>query len=254
MHLIFLVPVETKNGSEEKDSDFAPSPSDLESETDSQESEGESENEEEEGEEEEEEILTQKNVSDRAAEIKKSKGKRMKKRSETDSKQAPRKKPKNMRFVIDSQPMIEDEDDIANNGKKKIEIAKKIKKPVKGKDSLVEKKFEKKEKDDDKKIDATKLFNHCDFNLNQDTPENVIPTKVKINNNLMLTCRMIEANSNSINGLQCDYAALCFIRKTKNEKVYEMNVPLNTLDKIVEGCRLIRKANQKFFQSQKQIE
>ena len=57
---------------------------------------------------------------------------------------------------------------------------------------------------------------------------------------------MIEASSTA-SALANDYAALCFIRKTKADKLFEFNIPLFCLDKLAEALQIIRKDNAKYF-------
>jgi hypothetical protein len=59
---------------------------------------------------------------------------------------------------------------------------------------------------------------------------------------------MIEASS-AASALNFDYAAIAFIRKTKNDKIFEFNIPLAVLDKLVEALQIIKKDNAKFFNS-----
>lgn len=107
---------------------------------------------------------------------------------------------------------------------------------------VVDTKKEKKEKD-------VPLFNdkNVDYNLYHEAPENVATKKIKLSSNVILMCKMIEATGDQ-RGLTYDYAALSIIRKTKNNKAYEFNLPLTIAPNLMRGVELIMKDNQHFFQ------
>ena len=62
--------------------------------------------------------------------------------------------------------------------------------------------------------------------------------------------RMIEATGNTAQGLAYDYAALSFVRQSKNGKAYEFNLPLTLAPSIAKGIQLLMKQNPKFFDKQ----
>jgi hypothetical protein len=103
-------------------------------------------------------------------------------------------------------------------------------------------KKEKKEKD-------VPMFNdkNVDYNLYHEAPENVATKKIKLSSNVILMCKMIEATGEQ-RGLTYDYAALSIIRKTKNNKAYEFNLPLTIAPNLVKGIELIMQENKHFFQ------
>jgi hypothetical protein len=103
-------------------------------------------------------------------------------------------------------------------------------------------KKEKKEKD-------VPMFNdkNVDYNLYHEAPENVATKKIKLSSNVILMCKMIEATGEQ-RGLTYDYAALSIIRKTKNNKAYEFNLPLTIAPNLVRGIELIMQENKHFFQ------
>lgn len=93
------------------------------------------------------------------------------------------------------------------------------------------------------------IFNdkNVDYNLYHEAPENVATKKIKLSSNVILMCKMIEATGDQ-RGLTYDYAALSIIRKTKNNKAYEFNLPLTIAPNLVKGVELIMNENKHFFQ------
>jgi hypothetical protein len=88
---------------------------------------------------------------------------------------------------------------------------------------------------------------NVDYNLYNEAPEHIKNLKIKISSNVIMLCRMIEATGNTSQGLTYDYAALSFVRQSKNGKAYEFNLPLNLAPSIVKGITLLIKQNPKFF-------
>lgn len=91
---------------------------------------------------------------------------------------------------------------------------------------------------------------NVDYNLYNEAPEHIKNLKIKISSNIVMLSRMIEASGNTAQGLTYDYAALSFVRQSKNGKAYEFNLPLNLAPSIVKGITLIIKQNPKFFDKQ----
>lgn len=91
---------------------------------------------------------------------------------------------------------------------------------------------------------------NVDYNLYNEAPEHIKNLKIKISSNVIMLCRMIEATGNTSQGLTYDYAALSFVRQSKNGKAYEFNLPLNLAPSIVKGITLLIKQNPKFFDKQ----
>lgn len=126
---------------------------------------------------------------------------------------------------------------------------KKVKKPVKNvvqkgsKDRVVV--------EESKKTPGTIEYNdkNVDFNLYNEAPEHIKNVKIKISSNVVMLCRMIEATGNTSQGLTYDYAAISFVRQSKNGKAYEFNLPLNLAPSIQKGISLLIKSNPKFFES-----
>lgn len=104
------------------------------------------------------------------------------------------------------------------------------------------------ENDGKKEKKEPPLFNdkNVDYNLYNEAPENVSTKKIKLSSNVMLLCKMIEAAGEQ-KGLTYDYAALCIVRKTKNGRAYEFNLPLTIAPNLVKGIQLIMKDNEHFF-------
>lgn len=86
---------------------------------------------------------------------------------------------------------------------------------------------------------------NVDYDLFHNSATNVVPRRIKLSNNLVVTCRMVEqVESKNITN---DYPALTFQRKTAGEKCFEFILPLNLGPKITEAINLIIKDNAKFF-------
>jgi hypothetical protein len=88
---------------------------------------------------------------------------------------------------------------------------------------------------------------NVDYNLYNEAPENIKNVKIKISSNLVMMCRMIEATGTTAQSLNYDYAALSFVRQSKNGRAYEYNVQLSSAPAIMKGISLIMKQNPKFF-------
>lgn len=122
------------------------------------------------------------------------------------------------------------------------------KKEVKGK-----KKVKKTDDGDDggkEKVTKTVEYNdkNVDFNLYNEAPEHIKNVKIKLSSNIVLMSRMIEASGNTTQGLTYDYAAMSFVRQSKNGKAYEFNLPLTLALNVVKGVNLLVKQNPKFFE------
>lgn len=88
---------------------------------------------------------------------------------------------------------------------------------------------------------------NVDYDLFHNSATNVIPRRIKISNNLVVTCRMVEQFESK--NITNDYPAITFQRKTAGEKCFEFILPLNLSPKIVEAVNLIIKDNSRFFTS-----
>jgi hypothetical protein len=108
---------------------------------------------------------------------------------------------------------------------------------------------EKSPSDDNKKTSNTVEYNdkNVDFNLYNEAPEHIKNVKIKISSNVVMICRMIEATGNTSQGLTYDYAALSFVRQSKNGRAYEFNLPLTLAPSITKGINLMIRENTKFF-------
>lgn len=86
---------------------------------------------------------------------------------------------------------------------------------------------------------------NVDYDLFHNSATNVVPRRIKLSNNLVVTCRMVEQIESK--NITNDYPALTFQRKTAGEKCFEFILPLNLGPKITEAINLIVKDNAKFF-------
>lgn len=87
---------------------------------------------------------------------------------------------------------------------------------------------------------------NVDKNFNAGNPNAVAHRKVKLNQNYMVSCKMIEANE-SKGKLAYDYAGLIFQRRTKDNKAYEFNCPLSLCPFIVNALQYLMSENRAFF-------
>lgn len=108
---------------------------------------------------------------------------------------------------------------------------------------------EKSPSEDNKKASNMVEYNdkNVDFNLYNEAPEHIKNVKIKISSNVVMICRMIEATGNTSQGLTYDYAALSFVRQSKNGRAYEFNLPLTLAPSITKGINLMIRENTKFF-------
>lgn len=120
-------------------------------------------------------------------------------------------------------------------------------------------KTKKPEEDKDEKKGGAKkretpIFNdkNVDFDLFNSSPSNVVSRKIKVSNNLMVTCRMIDQTEGK-SSLTYDYAALTIQRKTANEKMFEFIIPLSLTPRIIEAMKIIVDQNAKFFKPQNDL-
>lgn len=81
-----------------------------------------------------------------------------------------------------------------------------------------------------------------------EAPEHIKTLKIKLSSNVVIMSRMIEASGGTAQGLSYDYAALSFIRQSKNGKVYEFNLSLGLAPNIIKGLQLLIKGNPTFFE------
>ena len=86
---------------------------------------------------------------------------------------------------------------------------------------------------------------NVDYDLFHNSATNVIPRRIKISNNLVITSRMVEQLESK--NITNDYPAITFQRKTAGEKCFEFILPLGLVPKIMEAMNIIVKDNSKFF-------
>lgn len=85
-----------------------------------------------------------------------------------------------------------------------------------------------------------------DIDLYHASPTNVVPVKIKVSNNLIVSCRNVDqAESKNIT---YDYAAITIQKKTGNDKMFEFIMPLSLTPRIISALKLIIRENTKFFE------
>jgi len=89
---------------------------------------------------------------------------------------------------------------------------------------------------------------NCDVDLYHSDPHKVIGRRIKVSNNMIVTCRMIEGGAGKL--LTYDYPALTFQKKTGQDKMYEFMIPLSLAPRVIEAIKIIVNENKKFFQSE----
>lgn len=139
-----------------------------------------------------------------------------------------------------------------DNGKKGKRMKKEEKKEKMDKPEDISDKLGENDDSDNKKNNKRQLqlFNdkNLDFNLFESDPSNVISKKIKVSNNVIVTCKMLDAaETKQGGGLLYDYAALTFQRKTKNGAMFEFSLPLNVTPTLIDALKIIIEANTKFF-------
>lgn len=138
-----------------------------------------------------------------------------------------------------------------------VESVKKI--PVVGEGENLEKKHDdiSEGAEDENKKKFTKKeprkFNdrNVDYNLFENDPCNVITKKCKLNNTLLMICKMVDGTDARGNGYE--HAALVFEKKSKNDNVFEFSVPLSVIPNMIEGLQLMMKDNARFFKFENKI-
>ena len=253
---------------EEDDKTYEPSESDVSDETDEEsgEAEEEEENENENNDtdqvsSDEEELSPEaKSLKDVALETKAAKKTGKRKASSKDV--SPSKKLKvdgKKKTTVTKTGKKERKDETKESSKEKVD-ERKVKtvkatstKKTKGSEVEEEKKKdgeEPKEAEEGKKKVVEYNDKNVDYNLYNEAPDHIKNVKIKLSSNVVMMCRMIEASGNAQIGLTFDYAALSFVRQSKNGRAYEFNLPLGIAKKIIQGCQLCIKENPKFFEKQ----
>ena len=101
----------------------------------------------------------------------------------------------------------------------------------------------------DKSDAAASVWNsrNVDHDLDDHAASNVRTKRIKISNNLIVSCRMISTQENK--NLHQDYAALVFSRRTNKEKTFDFMIDMRWTDRIITALDLIMKENPVFFKS-----
>lgn len=86
---------------------------------------------------------------------------------------------------------------------------------------------------------------NVDYNLYHEDPCTLIQKRVKISNDVVMSCKMITVNQSQAN--RFEYAAVVFARKGKTDKAFEYNLPLNLAPRIIAALNLMMKDNPRFF-------
>ena len=87
---------------------------------------------------------------------------------------------------------------------------------------------------------------NVDVDLYHEDTQRVIQKRIKITDNIIVSCKMISVNQRQANGFE--YAGLVFARKGRADKAFEYNLPLNLTPKIIAALNIIVTENPKFFQ------
>ena len=83
-----------------------------------------------------------------------------------------------------------------------------------------------------------------DLDLYHSAPSNVVPMRIKLANNLILTCKNLDQKDSKI---AYDYAALTFQRRTGQDKIFEFNLPMSITPRLMSALKAICTKNHKFF-------
>ncbi len=86
---------------------------------------------------------------------------------------------------------------------------------------------------------------NCDVDLDDHAASNVHYRKIKISNNLILSCKMISHLENK--NLHSDYAALVFSRKTNRDKMFNFLVDMRVTERLIKALQIIIEENPVFF-------
>lgn len=92
------------------------------------------------------------------------------------------------------------------------------------------------------------LFNdkNVDVNLFNEAPQNIKVKKVKLNNNLILQCHVIDASDSKMS-FNNDFPALSFIKKMKDGKAFQFSIPFNLGPTVQSAIQIMVDANPQFF-------
>lgn len=86
---------------------------------------------------------------------------------------------------------------------------------------------------------------NCDVDLDDHAASNVHFRKIKISNNLIISCKMISHLENK--NLHSDYAALVFSRKTNKDKMFNFMVDMRVTERLIKALQIIIDQNPVFF-------
>ena len=86
---------------------------------------------------------------------------------------------------------------------------------------------------------------NCDVDLDDQAASNVHFRKIKIANNLILSCKMISHLENK--NLHSDYPALVFSRKTNKDKMFNFMVDMRVTERLIKALQIVVDQNPVFF-------
>lgn len=105
-----------------------------------------------------------------------------------------------------------------------------------------------KEKDLGGKKKSVFLFNdkNVDVNLFNEAPQNIVERKIKLSNNLILQCHVIDGSEIKA-AYNNDFPALTFVKKVKDGKAFQFSIPLNLGPTIQNAIQIMVTSNPQFF-------
>lgn len=111
-----------------------------------------------------------------------------------------------------------------------------------------EKKSTKKDEKEEDKDEGRKNWDsrNIDYNLYNESPDNIKVVRILLSSTVTLESKMIEASADK-KGLTYDMAALVFARKTRGNKSFEFNLPMTLAPSIREGLDRIMEKNANFY-------
>ena len=91
------------------------------------------------------------------------------------------------------------------------------------------------------------LFNdkNCDIDLFEHDPDKIIAKKIRINSNLVMSCKNMIINTP--NGTTYDYPTVTFAKKMKDGRSYDFNINLSASPQIIKGLQKVIESNPNFF-------
>jgi len=91
---------------------------------------------------------------------------------------------------------------------------------------------------------------NCDIDLDDQAASNVHFRKIKISNNLIISCKMISHLENK--NLHQDYAALVFSRKTNKDRTFDFLIDMRVTERLIKALQIVIDENPVFFNKKPQ--